>query len=309
MPVSESQLSANDSDVAFVSECCGASIPIEIIQRALKNTAGSVDRAVELILCAEPDAELARCLQEADERSASIARSAEESDRKLAESLALADREALKFRATGGDSWTGGKVCRRRRESTQWVPPPTTRTDEAPTTSQLSDKFSAEFELLGDACNPGELRDEQRKVKQRQIVAAKKATAAYRTKSHVASAHSVESGRLGAEYDALGAAAVSATMRQHNTAHTIVDRIDLHGLYVAEALNVMERYLDTHNTAASKWGRRYPVRTIVCVTGRGKNSPGAAKLRPALRSWLNARGFAYTELGEGSLQIKVFCAS
>jgi hypothetical protein len=67
-----------------------------------------------------------------------------------------------------------------------------------------------------------------------------------------ASAWSIEAGGFASEIQSLTATVVSATLREHNTPTTAPATIDLHGLYVAEAVSVMERYLDLHRELAAR---------------------------------------------------------
>jgi hypothetical protein len=322
-----------DADVVFVAECCGPSVPLEAIRCAVEAAGGQVDVAIESLLLMDSDAELARRLQEAENEAAHLlmdsdvelarrlheaeneaaqaALTAEERDRLLAEKIAAADergprRSGRKPKPTA--LWSGGNVLRRRCvPASQWQPRVEPRHDDAvPTREQLQETFATEFGLLDENEDPEVLRLQHRRIKQRQIVAAKRASAAYRLKSPLASAHSEEAGGLGSEYDVMTTAVIAATLCHHNTVIEIADRLALHGLFVTEALDVVERYFEIHHNAVAKWGRRYPIRTVMCVTGRGKNSNGGARLRPALMSWLNAHSIRYSESGEGSLEISVF---
>mmetsp|Transcript_22713 Transcript_22713/g.59290 ORF Transcript_22713/g.59290 Transcript_22713/m.59290 type:complete len:433 (-) Transcript_22713:2435-3733(-) len=333
-----------DPDVAFVRECCGGGVALAEVQRAVAAAGGSVERAVEAILSGDgggsvtgnavgDDVEIARLLQQAEEDAARMAWSDEEADRRLAESLAAGDDGggagassapigSSRPASTGSAALWTGKVTRRKRNRRgtkwQWESTPSQPCDGGdtpPTRADLQEELKAEFGL-GSTAGPdiglgsaAELRDEQRRVKRQQIAAAKKATAAYRSKSGLAGVHSVESGRLAAEHATLAESAVAATFRQHNTAFTLVDKIDLHGLYVAEAIRIIEQYLRFHEDRFDRWGRRYPVREVVCVTGRGKHSQSHARLKPALVSWLNAYGYGYRERGEGRLNIWIGTSS
>lgn len=66
--------------------------------------------------------------------------------------------------------------------------------------------------------------------------------------------------------------------------------IDLHGLFLREALAAVQQLLAAHAHA-----RHDGPCTIEIITGIGQHSAGAARLRPGLRRWLGAHDYGYTE--------------
>jgi DNA-nicking Smr family endonuclease len=72
-------------------------------------------------------------------------------------------------------------------------------------------------------------------------------------------------------------------MRQFRQGHLVPDgRLDLHGLHRDQALEKVRWYLQD-----AAW---QGLRTILIITGRGKNSPEGPVLREAVARYLNAGG-------------------
>eukprot|EP00038_Savillea_parva_P008141 m.175016 g.175016 ORF g.175016 m.175016 type:complete len:423 (+) comp13914_c0_seq1:349-1617(+) len=306
--------SVNPDDLAFVTECCGDAFPLETVTRALQRANGSVEKAIEMVLSSQLDEALALEMHEAELAEDELIRGREEADRHMAESLegagascsAQGGRSRRRAKGRGTALWTGGSVVRQRQGSWSPARPSSTPAPGLVTVTSLQQKFADEFDLMNkedEHRSVEDLRAMQRRLKQKQIQQSKKAAVSYRAKSLTASAHSAESGRLRAEHESLTHAVVHAIVREHNTAVTIVDRLDLHGLFVSEALDVVDRYLEIHHDGMVKHGRQYPVRKFICVTGRGKNSTSGARLRPALTSWLLAHRIPFRDATEGSLEI------
>ncbi len=77
--------------------------------------------------------------------------------------------------------------------------------------------------------------------------------------------------------------------------------VDLHQLFVAEALELLEAKL--RQWAASAAGRRL---LVDVVTGAGNHSrDGRAVLRPRVKAWLEERGMRYYPINDGMLKVDV----
>jgi hypothetical protein len=80
--------------------------------------------------------------------------------------------------------------------------------------------------------------------------------------------------------------------------------VDLHGLHVKEAIDILEQVLASE--MAEKYKDENRVRTLNIITGLGRHSTkGIAKLRPAVHDFLNHRGYSVREPFPGILQIKL----
>eukprot|EP00731_Ephydatia_muelleri_P018499 Em0011g539a len=73
--------------------------------------------------------------------------------------------------------------------------------------------------------------------------------------------------------------------------------LDMHGLYVEEALQALEKRLKITEKGTS----------LIVITGRGSHSvSGIAKLKPAVMSFLKRRNYHYEELNAGTLQVFIY---
>ncbi|KAI0268719.1 hypothetical protein BC834DRAFT_866914 [Gloeopeniophorella convolvens] len=64
--------------------------------------------------------------------------------------------------------------------------------------------------------------------------------------------------------------------------------IDLHGLYVSEAMSRVKLALESKSVAPR------PDNTFRFITGRGAHSPGGAKIRPALQDFCTKKGLKHS---------------
>lgn len=66
------------------------------------------------------------------------------------------------------------------------------------------------------------------------------------------------------------------------------DTLDLHYLYVAEALHALDEFLEYHLAKLCKTNRRSTV--VYIITGRGaRSNNGTSKIKPAVSKKLNSR--------------------
>ncbi|KAI0268722.1 hypothetical protein BC834DRAFT_866928 [Gloeopeniophorella convolvens] len=64
--------------------------------------------------------------------------------------------------------------------------------------------------------------------------------------------------------------------------------IDLHGLYVSEAMSQVKLALESKSVAPR------PDNTFRFITGQGRHSTGGAKIRPALQDFCTKKGLKHT---------------
>ena len=75
-------------------------------------------------------------------------------------------------------------------------------------------------------------------------------------------------------------------------------KLDLHGLLIEEALEVLQKRLEELSAAQ---GARRSSSSLTVVTGSGKNSRrGKAKLMPAVRSFLMENHYSFREKSVGA---------
>lgn len=133
--------------------------------------------------------------------------------------------------------------------------------------------------------NPQALRDLARTSGDQQRVYARRSRACARRDpglarkfAKAAKAHA----RKAKRYNAWAAKWVYAENNKRRRSNTV----DLHGLYVAEALEYAQRAIG----AARESGQA----TLSLIVGQGQHSEnGVAKIKPALEEWLQKRGTAY----------------
>jgi DNA-nicking Smr family endonuclease len=129
---------------------------------------------------------------------------------------------------------------------------------------------------------PGEHGHEHREAARKQAELAQAATSqsqrAYaRYDHHAARRYSDESKRHWTEYHRLNALAATEIFNSHNAKYpTDLSEIDLHGLFVSEALTRVEQHIQL----CKKGG----LRRTVLITGWGSHSKdGMAKIKPAMQ--------------------------
>jgi len=80
--------------------------------------------------------------------------------------------------------------------------------------------------------------------------------------------------------------------------------IDLHGLEVRSALELLEELLELHRTNFQAHDGAKNRRVLRIITGIGIHSPqGRAKLRPAVKRYLADRGYRVVEANPGMFQV------
>lgn len=84
----------------------------------------------------------------------------------------------------------------------------------------------------------------------------------------------------------------------HNNANLPDDTIDLHGLFVKEAIQKVE--------AAVSRARKEKRTGLTVIVGAGNHSvDGVQRIRPAVEKWCRDRGHAYTAINQGCLSISL----
>lgn len=83
---------------------------------------------------------------------------------------------------------------------------------------------------------------------------------------------------------------------QVSTSNTDNFTLDLHHLYVPEALQVLDLFLDKHISELKDSDRNSYMTKLFLITGRGRHSPGGqARIKPAVKKRLMERGIQYVE--------------
>lgn len=99
-------------------------------------------------------------------------------------------------------------------------------------------------------------------------------------------------------------AARSALARQGGGGGGSVLEVDLHGLFVADALDVVQRVLQQMRERLRERGCGPTVLSI--ITGVGRHSAGGvAKIRPAVLGLLRQEGYAFSESRSGQILVRV----
>eukprot|EP00026_Physarum_polycephalum_P002879 Phypoly_transcript_02888.p1 GENE.Phypoly_transcript_02888~~Phypoly_transcript_02888.p1 ORF type:complete len:815 (+),score=218.80 Phypoly_transcript_02888:68-2512(+) len=79
--------------------------------------------------------------------------------------------------------------------------------------------------------------------------------------------------------------------------------IDLHGLHVAEALQVISQLLEIHAQMGETGNKTKKLRVI---TGQGRHSlHGIAKIKPAVKNFLRSKGYTFVEADAGVITISL----
>ncbi|XP_059469720.1 NEDD4-binding protein 2 isoform X2 [Neocloeon triangulifer] len=81
--------------------------------------------------------------------------------------------------------------------------------------------------------------------------------------------------------------------------------LDLHYLYVAEALNTLDIFLD-HHVQRRELDPTIGNEIVQVITGRGNRSPnGVAKIKPAIKTRLKKRGIQFEQINDGALRVYI----
>jgi DNA-nicking Smr family endonuclease len=111
------------------------------------------------------------------------------------------------------------------------------------------------------------------------------------------SAKGHEEGEVVARLNARAAAAIYR--RRNPETKKGADRIDLHGLFVKEAVSYLERRLDARRVEA-----RGGTAMVEVITGAGRHSQGhVAKIRAAVLALLKRKRLRYEPENEGAFRV------
>eukprot|EP00951_Prasinocladus_malaysianus_P048147 scaffold655213_cov42-Prasinocladus_malaysianus.AAC.1 len=100
------------------------------------------------------------------------------------------------------------------------------------------------------------------------------------------------------------AEAISAELNGPVDSVEALCRLDLHGLHVDEAIEVLERRL--LKLEAARGAHKGMPRKLTVIVGRGKHSSGAeASLPRAVEAYLAERGNNYGQAGLGCFEIRI----
>ncbi|XP_050295969.1 NEDD4-binding protein 2 isoform X2 [Anthonomus grandis grandis] len=106
-------------------------------------------------------------------------------------------------------------------------------------------------------------------------------------------------------YEYANSLAATAFLDEHSKRLEDFNTLDLHYLFVKEAIPHLDIYLD-RNINLLRGGSQKNWETLQIITGRGKNSKnGVAKLRPAVMERLKQRHIGYQQLNPGLIMVKI----
>ncbi|XP_071478990.1 uncharacterized protein [Diadema antillarum] len=136
----------------------------------------------------------------------------------------------------------------------------------------------------------------------------KKAAKAYHSGQKELALHYSTQGRLHSMQLKEANVRAAALIVQQRRQETGEDKLDLHNLHLEEALQVLQEVLMEKE---QQWGRRRvdhgspsQNRYLEVVTGRGKHSHGGmAKLRPAVETFLQQRGYRFSVTNAGCFRV------
>ncbi|CAG9133565.1 unnamed protein product [Plutella xylostella] len=97
----------------------------------------------------------------------------------------------------------------------------------------------------------------------------------------------------------------ASSLIQVNAANRSNTTLDLHYLFVAEAVEALDLFLDHHIQALRNESARQNTNTLFLITGRGKNSPAGPRIKPAVKRRLKERGYAISQLNPGLLSVEI----
>ncbi|KAF2899995.1 hypothetical protein ILUMI_06188 [Ignelater luminosus] len=105
-------------------------------------------------------------------------------------------------------------------------------------------------------------------------------------------------------YDQANNLAASAFLQEHSKKLENFHTIDLHYLYVKEAIAALDMFIDTNIRLLEGTDKRQE--NLFVITGRGKRSDqGRSRIKPAVMARLRKRGIWYVEVNPGLLKIRV----
>ncbi|KAB0796427.1 hypothetical protein PPYR_10488 [Photinus pyralis] len=104
-------------------------------------------------------------------------------------------------------------------------------------------------------------------------------------------------------YEQTNGLAATAFLQEHSEKLQNFQTLDLHYLYVKEALPALDIFLDRNINLLR--GTNKKKETLFIITGRGKRSPGKSRLRPAVIQHLRKRDIKYSLLNPGLLNVNI----
>lgn len=99
--------------------------------------------------------------------------------------------------------------------------------------------------------------------------------------------------------------AATAFLDDHSRRLENFNMLDLHFLYIKEAIPHLDMFLD-RMISLMRLSNKKGGEIVQIITGRGKNSAnGVAKIKPAVITRLKERGMAYVQLNPGLLKVRI----
>ncbi|KAK4882405.1 hypothetical protein RN001_005724 [Aquatica leii] len=104
-------------------------------------------------------------------------------------------------------------------------------------------------------------------------------------------------------YEQTNSLAATAFLQEHSTRLQNFHTLDLHYLYVKEAIPALDIFLDTNINLISDSHKKSE--NLFIITGRGKRSFGKSRLKPVVIARLKKRGLQWVHLNPGLLKVKI----
>ena len=94
----------------------------------------------------------------------------------------------------------------------------------------------------------------------------------------------------------------SVKILEHKNAHKDPNRLDLHYLHISEALKAAKLFLTERQQLLV--AKKVACVKVTIITGRGNHSHGGqARLKPAIKEFLQSKGFSFHEENSGAFVV------
>ncbi|XP_030752235.1 NEDD4-binding protein 2 isoform X2 [Sitophilus oryzae] len=156
-----------------------------------------------------------------------------------------------------------------------------------------------------EACSGNDYRQEAEKYLQKRTSLYEKAQRHFqRGNTEIAQFYSSLAAKQTFYYERANSRAATAFLGEHSQRLQDFNTLDLHFLYVKEAIPSLDYFLDM-NINLLRHSTSKIVEELQIITGRGNNSQGKPRLRPAVQGHLNKRHLSYKQLNPGLLKVKI----
>ncbi|KAF5301009.1 hypothetical protein FQR65_LT08992 [Abscondita terminalis] len=104
-------------------------------------------------------------------------------------------------------------------------------------------------------------------------------------------------------YEHTNSLAATAFLQEHSSRLQSFNTLDLHYLYVKEAIPALDMFLDSNIRLLQNPYKK--TESLFIITGKGNRSLGKARLKPAVMAHLKKRGLQWVVLNPGLLKVKI----